>query len=253
MFQTFKQHLKHPTQNYHAKDLSAWQSFGYFLILCLIIALSLIVIFLSTFNVLQSEYKEITDNLPDFSIQDNTLSLAQPTDSFIYQGSAYVFYFDPNGDISQQTIEHNINEQNGFIGLGFFKDGFDVNVLDSKTRFSYEELDGISKADLIDIGSASTSLKTITLLLILPTVLIYFALSILSNTILSYLLTLFTPHKYSFKDRYKMSMTALTWPIIISSILHAFGLFLPLETSIITLYTLFIFYYGLRKDPNPLS
>lgn len=252
MLTIFRNILRHPTQNYEGKKLSGGQAFGYFIVLSLIFAIPLLITSYQAFSSMHDEYVEYTGMMPEFTVQNGEMQTEGEAESFIYQGSdGYVFYFDPNNQIDQQTVENNINTQNGLIGFGFFEDGFRLQALDMSNVITYDQLEGLNKDTLLQLGDYIGSTTSLALVIIIPLIMIFMALFTLGNSLLTYLLTLFIPNTYTFGERFKMTMTALTWPIIVFSLFHLFGLFLFQETTIYTIIAIIFFYNGIRKDPDP--
>lgn len=255
MFQALKMALTQPTNLQAARKMNRWQSFGYILLLNLIFLIPFVITIVSGVQNFKLEISEIEAEIPAFEINNNIMTLEKERDSFIYQGSGYLFFFDPQGEMSRDIVDENViqrEEDSGgsvFVAGGFLEDELYLKTSLDSIAVPYKNLAGLTKTQLFNLFSNRIFNYTLAILIV-----VLFLSSLVSLLLLQVVTTSLavfinsakgTPIRFG--ETWKMTLTTVTWPLLVFSILNSFGIYFTLQTVLIRIINLLIYSKGFQS------
>lgn len=117
-FQLLIASFTQPKQLIAGSKKKGWQVFLYLLLLIVILSIPDILATIKNSQELFKEVQEIEKKLPNFSIQNNQLSVPEKGTGFIYQTNTFIFTFDPDEKRTLDDIQKDlIGNQIGFAML----------------------------------------------------------------------------------------------------------------------------------------
>lgn len=127
-----------PKKIYQARNMKKRSLFFYYAFLILLLTLSVFGELLPIFHSLESDGQIIAEEIPSFNIEENQLHSEE--DSFVYQTESVLFFFDPDQEIDEETIEENIQRLPATLGIGLLNDRFVLNFDGVSQDLSYTQL-----------------------------------------------------------------------------------------------------------------
>lgn len=99
----------------HAKKLNFGKTMFYIFLLSLLAAVPLFTQVIGFYSDIQKDGQEITEQLPDFTIENGAL-VTDVTEGFIYQTDSIIFTFDPEGIRSPEDVSNDM--VGNFLSIG---------------------------------------------------------------------------------------------------------------------------------------
>lgn len=103
----------------HAKKLNFGKTIFYIFLLSLLAAVPLFTQVIGFYSDIQKDGQEITEQLPDFTIENGAL-VTDVTEGFIYQTDSIIFTFDPEGILSPEDVSNDM--VGNFLSMGLLAD-----------------------------------------------------------------------------------------------------------------------------------
>lgn len=262
-WQLFLNSLYQPSKLAKAKDIPFWKVIVYGIFLSIIMAVPVSKQVFDFFGDIQTDGKQIAEQIPDFYFQDGTIVTDETNDGFIYQTDTIVFTFDPQGQRSSQAIASDLI--GNIISIGFSKNELIVSVANSDLTtsvFGTNELE-ISYSNEVVANMTSDDVKAMLTETNLPLwgrALVFLVLlyPLWFNLIFTFIITAFACFFYSkmralpltYFETLKMTVYCSTLPIILASIISLFSTSFDVS-MFTTLATLFIYFQVAKKLAGP--
>ena len=124
----FKDAFVRPQEIGRAKELSKKKTFLYLVLLSLIMLIPMSFQVVNVLQNLHTDGAEIAEKIPDFSIENDTLSVPEKMKSYIHHTDTFTFFFDPNGEISEKEVDDSIANTTSMIGVALLKNELYFNA-----------------------------------------------------------------------------------------------------------------------------
>lgn len=238
-----KSALFNPKNIYQAKNMNKRQSIRYFLFIVLIIFVSLLGMIFPVFTQLSDDSQEIAEQIPEFTVENGQLETSG--DSYIHLTNSFTFFFDPDDEISQRTIEQNINLQSSPIALGILTDEIYFNFNGDEQSISYEQFGDFDDNLVRELFNQFSNFSIVTILIVVAILFLLTAFVFLWEfipiVIFAYMIALFARERIRFLDTAKITAVATTLPTLLFSIINLFGVIIPFQYELRFIFTLILF------------
>lgn len=221
----------------------------------LLLLLSVILTFLSIFEFLpiarnmNNDINEIRESIPEFELVDNQLE--SESDSYIYQTDSMVFYFDPDDNISTDTINSNANTTSAPVSLGILDSQLYLTLLGQNYSLNYADLDNFTTADLEGLissfGNISTNYIFFFIVLLFIFNIILFVMQFLPIALFANIISIYRRTSLRFFQSAKMALLAVMGPTLIVYAVNAFLFPVRFQFEIILAASLVLYYMSITE------
>lgn len=198
--------------------------------------------------------QEIAQSIPDFQIQNGEVMLEQEEESFIHQTNTFLFFFDPAGEMTTDTIGQNMETLGIPIGIGVMEDEFYFSILAYDLGLPYSQLDGLTgeylRGMLNDVGTYNFLYGVLFFFIFLVISFFNVAFEILIYTLFANIIASFMRKRYRFGENWKIITVASTVPIVVFTLLNLFGIYPFLQLELKALAALVFYYIAVKNDPD---
>lgn len=216
-----------------AKNLALGKIAGHLILLSLIFAIPISIHVLNLFSSIQLDGKEIAKKIPDFTIQNDQLTLEKPQEGFIYQTDSIIFTFDPEGKRDPEAISSDL--VGNFLSVGLLKDQVILSfpatenvttILGSNqlkipyTNPQIQQLTGEKLRDSINQNQLPWWLLPLIFLVALYPSFITIGFSLLLTTLFANLFGRFRGLRQTFLENFKIVVMASTMPVLIAVLVN---------------------------------
>lgn len=255
---------------YRFKDLKKARFLGFGKVVLYVLLLSLFLTIpvtkhvLAIFHDIQSDGQKIAQKLPDFTIENGTLTPKNDEEGFIYQTDSIIFTFDPEGKREVKNISNDLMGNFLSIGLlptelvvalpssGITTQVFGSNLLEFPYKNGLTTLDGAHIRDYLSEQRLPWWMFALTFLVSLYPAFINLLTTLLITAIGASIMSGLKRVKISFLENLKILVFCSTLPVILSALVELFTLNFD-GSFFIILATLFIYNQatnGLPKKEN---
>lgn len=249
-----KEYLKigfmNPQKLTDARRMTRKQVIGFFSILALILTFSMTSMLINVLTTLQEDSSEIAAQIPEFTITDSQLVVADDQESYVHQTNSFLFFFDPNGSIETAEIDANLNRLNVPIGIGLMQDEFYLNITGRSIPLNYDQLDGFTDNALVTLMNQIGNLSPLVLIFVFITAYLASSFSLLYDWLILALFTniLVTLLRLNipFKKNARMALVSLSIPTLALSLVEAFGYFVPFSFELKLGFSIYFLYTSLK-------
>jgi len=235
--------LLNPKDIYKSKNMNKRKSIGYFFFIILIIFISLLGMIFPIFTQLSDDSQEITERLPEFTVENGQLETSE--DSYIHSTDSFLFFFDPNNEIDQSSIEQNFSLQSTPIAFGVLDDRIYLNVNGNEQNFSYNQTGDFDDTLVRGVFEQFSNFSTLSILIVLAIMFLLTTFSYLWEfiplVIFAYMIALFARYRLRFLDTAKIAIVATTLPTLLLSIINLVGINIPYQYELRFVFTLILF------------
>lgn len=248
-----------------AKTLAFGKIVGHLILLSLIFAIPISFQVMKIFSAIQTDGREIAQKIPDFTIQNNQLTVDKSQEGFIYQTDSIIFTFDPDGKRDATAISNDL--VGNFLSVGLLKDQLIVSlpatenittVLGSnqlKIPYSNPQMQQLTGEILrasINQNQLPWWLLPLIFLIALYPSFITIGFSLLFTTLFANLFGRFRGLRQTFLENFKIVVMASTLPVMVAVIVNSFIPNFAADTFL-TIGSLFIFNLATRIPRPPLK
>lgn len=232
-----------PREIYTSRNMS-WKNFWLFVIFLTAIRLTMIFVALfPAFKQFNQDTQDIANSLPAFEIEESIL--ISEGENYIYQTDSLIFYFDPDGTLTDKDIEKNARYFNTIVSLALMPDGLDIYTIVGHQKIPYTYMPEFNHEILYqflnNIGKVALPFVLLTFSFSFIFLLITYLGQLLIFTLLAFLVARWMGIPLSFRQTFCISMMASILPIFILTMLQSFGLVIPWQNAVQTI-SIFIFY-----------
>lgn len=239
-----------PREVIKARKMSRKQMLGYFALLALLITLSMTAVLTSVMTNLRDDGQEIAENIPAFEIE-NSEFVTDNQESYIHQTNTFLFFFDPNGEISLEEVESNVERLSVPVGVALLEDGFYLNVTGRTLPLPYDQLEGFNQESLVRLFQ---QLGTFSPLVLLFTFIVGFIASSFSLAYEWLIVALFANIiatlqriRSPFRKNARVALVSLSIPTLVISVIEAFGYFVPLAFELKLAFSIYFIYTSFKS------
>jgi hypothetical protein len=221
----------------------------------LLLLLSLTLTFLSIFEFIPiarnigNDVNEIRDSIPEFELIDNNLESA--TESYIYQTDSMIFYFDPDDNISTDTIDSNADTTSAPVSLGILDDQLYLNLMSQSYSLEYADLNNFTTADLQGLinsfGNVSNSYIVFFIVFLFIFNLILFITQFFPIALFANIISIYRQTTLRFFQSAKMALLAIMSPTVIVYAINAFLFPVRFQFEIILVASLVLYYMSISE------
>lgn len=221
----------------------------------LLLLLSVVLTFLSIFEFLPiarnmtNDVNEIRESIPEFELVDNQLE--SESESYIYQTDSMVFYFDPDNNISTDTIDNNASIASAPVSLGILDNQLYLNLLDQNYSLNYADLDNFTTADLQGLissfGNVSANYIFFFIIFLFIFNFILFVMQFLPIALFANIISIYRRTSLRFFQSAKMALLAVMGPTLIVYAVNAFLFPVRFQFEIILGASLVLFYMSITE------
>ncbi|WP_156907938.1 DUF1189 domain-containing protein [Atopococcus tabaci] len=254
MIDLMKTAFVQPLNIHKAKNIRKGKAFLYLTVLAIFMAVPFLVQALRTLSSIHEDGQEIAQSIPDFQVQNGEVILEQDAESFVYQTDTFLFFFDPEGKMSTDTISRNTQRLGVPIGFGVMENELHFSVLSYDLGLPYNQLDGLTGAELRGLMNSVGTYDAVYLLLFF---LVFFVISLanlafelLVYTIFANLVAAVLRRRYRFGENWKMITVSATVPVILFAVLNLMGVYLLWQIELKGLVTLLYYYNAIKNDSS---
>lgn len=218
---------------------------------------------LQIFKDIQTDGKEIANQIPDFTIEDGKLKTENAEKGFIYQTNSIIFTFDPEGRRTPEDVSKDM--VGNFLSVGLLSEELIVTLPSTdatssilggnKLELLYTDLtnpqllNGKMLRDMLENHQTPWWVFVIIFAVALYPSFLSLITSILIATLFGNIYCRFRQVRYSFIDNLKIATLCVTLPVVVATLVHALTYTFDSSTFIL-LSTLFIFTRAVRPEKN---
>ncbi|MFL2070973.1 DUF1189 domain-containing protein [Marinilactibacillus psychrotolerans] len=140
MIYYLKQAFIRPKDIYKAKGMKKRHLAAIVALLVFVVTLLNMIQILPTVNSIESDGKEIANDLPEFSVTDGKLQ-AEGAESYIHQTNTFLFFFDPENETNSNEIDDNLDRLKVPIGIGLFEKELYLNLSGFEMETPYSQIE----------------------------------------------------------------------------------------------------------------
>lgn len=250
MLHHFIFNITHPYAAYFSIRQKTYRFSTYLLTLITILFIGVLTHAWPLYQSLQQDVRQIHDQLPTFSITDNTLSSTH--DSYVYLTDSLIFYFDPQNKVPSDMIETEHRLHQAPISVGLLHDHFTIQIANNARHIAYSELAlDENTINQILVSIYTNNLTTVLLALVMTFIVtgIVFILDLIPIIIINHISVMFQK-EWSLKHSASLTLTTLTIPVIFSSITTAIGWDIPYQFHVFTAFSMILFYVNLHNSQH---
>lgn len=257
MFQHLKIAITKPNQIYQSRKMSN----GHFIGILLLILLFRIVLFyfnvFPTIHQIDQDTDAIAEKIPEFTTENGVLEANG--DGFAYHTDTLLFFFNPDGQITQNEVEQNASliSNNNTFTVAFMPEYLYIDAILNSQQFSYSSLPVIEDEFLILFLEAFGQISALFL--------VFFTLALIFSLGVPFLLKLFfiggavyLSTRYwkaglGFGEVLKMLLLSAIIPTGLIALINAFNIYIPGQIIIRSIAIIMIMMMNLRKlRPNQI-
>lgn len=257
MIDLIKNSFTAPSKLSPAKKLPGRKVFLYLLLLAAIVVLPIFVESQRALSSMRNDAEDIAESIPDFEVVNGEMTMEEETDSFVYQSNTFLFFFDPHGEMTTDTITANTQNLGVPIGIGVMSDVFYLSLLTYEVSLPYSQLEGFSgnnlRLILTQVGTMNIWSALMALVILLIGGLFNVLFELLIYTLFASLISSFTRRRYRFAENWKIVMVAATAPFVVFSLLNIFRIYPFLQLEIKAVATLILYNIATKHDPEKPS
>lgn len=246
-----------------AKKIAFAKIIGHIFLVSFIFALPLSFQAFQLFQEIQNDGKQIAQQIPDFTIKNNQLTVEGATKGFIYQTDSIIFTFDPEGKRTPEALSKDL--LGNFLSVGLLKDQAVLALPDTEnvttilgsnqlkvpySNSKIQHLTGENLRERILQNQLPLWLLPLILLVALYPSFITVIFSLLIATLFANMFGRFRGLKQSFLENFKIMVMASTLPIILATIVSSLSPSFSADTFI-SIGSIFIFNWATRI-PRPM-
>lgn len=249
MIKYLKTLLFKPREIYTSRNMS-WKNFWLFVILLTAMRLMMILVSLfPAFKQFDQDTQVIAHSLPAFEIEENILT--SEGENYIYQTDSLIFYFDPDGTLTDKDIEKNARYFNTVFSLALMPDGLDIYTIVGHQKIPYTYMSAFNHEILYqflnNIGKLTLSVILLTFSFGFIFLLIIYLGQLVIFTLFAFLVARWMGMALSFRQSFFISMMASILPIFIITTLQTFGLVIPWKSTVQTISIFILYIMTLRE------
>lgn len=249
MLEYIKTGFLHPKESIKARKMTRKQLLGYFALLALIITLSLTTVITSLMTNLREDGREISEGIPSFEIVNNQI-VADNEDSYVHQTNTFLFFFDPNGEISLEEVESNVERLSVPIGIALLEEGFYLNVAGRTLPLTYDQMDGFNQDNLSNLLQQIGTFSPLVLLFIFMVAYLASAFSLayewLIVALFANIVATLVRVRSPFRKNARVALVCLSIPTLVISVVEAFGYFVPLAFELKLGFAIYFIYSSFK-------
>ncbi|KAF1304810.1 DUF1189 domain-containing protein [Enterococcus sp. JM9B] len=251
------------------KDLAEARKISFIKIIGYLVLLSAFLAIPITFQVsriiddVQKDGQAIAEKIPDFTIQNGTLTPEKTAEGFIYQTNSIIFTFDPEGKRSANDISTDMI--GNFLSIGLLKNnlvialpssGFTTQFLgDNQLVLSYKEdalqsLDGSRIRTFLQQNQIPWWIQLVTFFVALYPTFLDLILTVLMITVGATIYSKLRRLPLKFFDNLKIAIFSATLPAIIVAL---FSIFITFDSSTFLLIASLFIYMQAVKAVSPIT
>lgn len=238
-----------PKEIYTGRNMKNKHFFSLLLLLSVTLTFLSVFEFLPIVRDLSDDVNEIRESIPEFELVDN--QLRSGSESYIYQTDSMVFYFDPDDNISTETIDNNANTVSTPVSLGILDDQLYLNLLDQSYGLNYANLENFTTSDLQGIiqrfGNISPIYIFFFIIFLLIFNLILFITQFIPIALFANIISIYRKTTLRFFQSAKMALLAVMGPTLIVYAVNAFLFPVRFQFEIILGASLVLYYMSITE------
>lgn len=255
MFKFLKIAYLKPTETYRGRNITKKMTVGMVLLLNLITSIGFLFLMSPQFIELNKDAQEISENIPEFSIDSEDHTLKTDSDGFGYQTQNILVFFDPEDQLKEKEAKNNHEVLSPKITMAFYSKELEFYIGNSfNYKQKYSKLPGFSASAFRELLNTMGQLN-------LTFILITFGITYLLNLMFTLLYTLiaglmgqsialFMGIRMKFKQAYRVTLLASFIPITVIAIATAIGGIIPYSYELYLLFTALLVYNSLKVMKN---
>lgn len=242
--------LARPKELYKARTIKKGQITLVLALLVLVITLANLFRLLPIIHSIQSDGQEIANELPAFTVTEDTLT-SEESESYIHQTDSFLLFFDPNDQFQKEEIDSNIERLQVPIGIGLLKNTLYFNVAGVEMDYYYEQMQDFDQSTVKEIFNTAGNATLLTYLFGFLFAYIGIALMELMDLLIILLFAnLFSRAMrsgLSFKENMKLAILASLLPTLVLEATSLFGVVPPYYFELKIILSLFLFYLTIKE------
>lgn len=214
------------------------------------------------FQSLFTDSQEIAEKIPDFTIENNTLTPAEPTEGFIYQTDSIIFTFDPEGKRTATDVSGDM--VGNLVSIGLLQKELVVSLPDSgvtsalfdsnQLKISYqnsalENLNGENLRQTLITNQIPWWVFAVTFFIALYPSFLNLIMTLLIAALIGNIYAKFKRYDFSLYETLKIIILSAALPTLLSAILQ---FILPdyFSTTLILVGSVFIYSQAIKGSPQ---
>lgn len=223
----------------------------------LVVALTLFSLFefYPGFREMNQDITEVKQAIPEFTLEDSALE--SDSESFIYQTDTLFLYFDPENQMSTETIDRNMNSVPVPVSIGLLSEELSMNVIGQSFSLRYSELSDFTTEDLealiANFGEFSSGFIFLFVLFLVIFNFVLYLVQFFPIVLFTNIISVYRRTGFRFYQTMKVTLLATIPPIITLYAVNAFLFNVYYQFELLTVTSVVIYYMCITEMKDRIS